>query len=253
MKKLLCALLLWTGSFLSIQAEPPAPIPLTSITEADLKEFHESPPEVKKLIREALRLATLKLKYLYGSADPANGGVDCSGTIHYLLKEVGLTGVPRDASGFYEWSWKQDRFHSVISTDPASFEFKHLRPGDLLFWIGTYDVKRDPPISHVMLYLGTHAVTHERLMMGASSSQSFKGTPHEAVTVSTWNLARQGQPGARFIGYGSIPGLVAQPADDSKAPRPATVPPSEDSFKIKDLSIHPPILFPEFKQSKEKE
>ncbi len=229
MKKLLCVFLLGTSSVFSIEPVTPAAVPSTNITEIDLKEFAQSPPEVQKLIRGALQLAIMKLKYLYGSADPANGGVDCSGTIFYLLKENGLKAIPRDSTGFYKWIWQNGKFHSVISSNPASFEFQHLKPGDLLFWIGTYDVKRDPPISHVMLYLGTHVITKERLMMGASSSQIYKGAAaKEAVAVTTWNLSKVGQSGARFIGYGSVPGLVSPvrevKIEESQNPPPITQP-----------------------------
>ena len=30
--------------------------------------------------------------------------------------------------------------------------FGEMRSGDLLYWEWTYDVPRDPPISHVMVY-----------------------------------------------------------------------------------------------------
>lgn len=231
MKLLFCVCLLCLAIFhpcgaAPLQKEPPViarpePALLTSVTDKDLKEFQTSPPAVQKLIQEALHLGTLQLRYLYGSADPANGGVDCSGTIFYLLKQLGLKGVPRNASSFYTWSWKKNLFHCVLSTDPTSFEFEHLRPGDLLFWTGTYDIIRDPPVTHVMLYLGHHNVTNERLMIGASSSRASKGAPQTAVSVTSWHLTKPlAGSTARFVGYGSIPGLRDQPTESSVSLKP---------------------------------
>jgi cell wall-associated NlpC family hydrolase len=36
-----------------------------------------------------------------------------------------------------------------------SFELDDLKPGDLLFWRGTYNIDRDPPYhAHRLIYLG---------------------------------------------------------------------------------------------------
>jgi peptidoglycan DL-endopeptidase CwlO len=176
----------------------------TAITENDLKEFNQSSPEVQQLIREALSLSALKLKYLYGSADPAKGGVDCSGTMNYLLKKVGVDNVPRDSRSLYFWTQDNGLLHPVANSDPQSPDFDNLKPGDLLFWSGTQGVQRRPAISHVMLYIGRDAKTGKRLMMGASSSRTPTGVP---VGVSNLYLPKPTKTGPRFVGYGSILGL----------------------------------------------
>jgi cell wall-associated NlpC family hydrolase len=61
---------------------------------------------VKTLIADALELTTENLTYTYGSSDPANGGMDCSGTIYYVLRKTGFSDIPRDSSGQYAWTRK---------------------------------------------------------------------------------------------------------------------------------------------------
>ncbi|HSI86566.1 MAG: C40 family peptidase [Candidatus Methylacidiphilales bacterium] len=186
-----------------------------SLTTADLKEYADQPEAVQRLILEGLALTRLGLAYKYGSADPKNGGMDCSGTIYYLLNQAGLKEVPRDASEIYTWVWKKSAFQAVVSTNPKTFELDRLKPGDLLFWTGTYTINRDPPVTHVMLYLGTHRQTGRRVMLGASEGRTYANISRHGVSVFDFKL-----PGtapalpsvatdlkSRFIGYGPVPGL----------------------------------------------
>lgn len=195
-------------------------IKVGTLTTDDLKEYAQQPESVQRLIARALALPPQNLNYKYGSADPKNGGMDCSGTVYYLLQQTGLKEVPRDASGLYSWVWKEDRFHAVVSQNPDTFELKLLKPGDLLFWTGTYRVDHDPPVTHVMIYLGTNRQSGQRVMMGASEGRPFDGKARYGVSVFDFKLTgtnrKQALAGAaltgtelesRFIGYGSIPGL----------------------------------------------
>ena len=54
-----------------------------------------------------------------------------------------------------EWSVfmgrKTGKFQAVISRNENTFELEELKPGDLLFWTGTYEVEKDPPITHTMI------------------------------------------------------------------------------------------------------
>jgi cell wall-associated NlpC family hydrolase len=129
---------------------------VATLDPSDLQDFASQPPAVRRLITEALRLTRLGLSYRYGSDDPASGGMDCSGTVYHLLRDAGVDDPPRDSGEMYHWIWTQGRFQAVVSSNPATFELARLRPGDLLFWADTYAVKRDPPVSHVMLYLGVN-------------------------------------------------------------------------------------------------
>jgi outer membrane biosynthesis protein TonB len=62
----------------------PSPTPaaqVATLEPEDIKNFEDNREPVKKLLREALALTKRDLGYTYGSADPENGGMDCSGFI----------------------------------------------------------------------------------------------------------------------------------------------------------------------------
>jgi hypothetical protein len=92
------------------------------VTSADLIGFDKNPPDVQALIEQALALSRLNLKYTVGSADPAKGGMDCSGTIHHLPIAHGLRNVPRQENTIYTRVWKEGHFHAVVSPRLNSFE-----------------------------------------------------------------------------------------------------------------------------------
>ena len=227
--KTLCALfpalllvsLLWASIPMRAQDEstnaPAAAAPkitsrVATLTAADLREYESQPLAVRNLIDHALLLTTRNLSYQYGSSDPASGGMDCSGTVYFLLRDAGLADVPRDASGIYKWVWQKSRFLAVTSSSPDTFELAPLKPGDLLFWTGTYDVQRDPPVTHVMIYLGTNRHTNRRVMVGASEGRRFNDQSMYGVSVFDFTLprAKAGDTStSRFIGYGAVPGLEA--------------------------------------------
>jgi peptidoglycan DL-endopeptidase CwlO len=187
--------------------------PMATIKPEALREFSEQPPEVQGLIRSSLALTEQNLSYKYGSADPAAGGMDCSGFIYYVLSNAGYKDVPRDSSGQYEWVRKNSNFHAVLSRSGESFELNDLRPGDLLFWSGTYKVDREIPITHVMIYLGKEKSTDKPVMVGATDGRSYNGVRRFGVSVFDFKMP-SGQPNkedpgltAKFEGYASIPGL----------------------------------------------
>lgn len=181
-----------------------------SIATEDLLEFQTQPAAVKKLVESGLDLARKNLTYTYGSADPANGGMDCSGFIYYALKQHGFTQVPRDSSGQYSWVRRARGFRAVISRKADSFEMDELLPGDLLFWTGTYATDHDPPVSHVMIYIGTEKSTGAKVMLGSSDGRTYHGQKRNGVSVFDFVMPREskaGGPQSTFVGYGRIPGL----------------------------------------------
>jgi hypothetical protein len=188
------------------------------------------PPHAGRLLAHALELSARGLRYTYGSADPARGGMDCSGTIHHLLRANGWNNVPRQANTLYAWAWQQGRFHAVNSSRLDSFEFAHLRPGDLLFWSGTYDIQRDPPVTHVMLYLGHRARDQRPVMFGASEGRSYDGRARSGVGVFDFVLPRAGSTG-RFLGYASLPPHPDLPPPPALRPgaTDASSPPAPDA------------------------
>ncbi len=199
----------------------PAGAATSSIDPQELADFDQQPEPVRRLLTAALDLTRRNLTYTYGSADPAAGGMDCSGTVFYLLNAAGFKDVPRDASGQYVWVRKQARFYAVLSKKAENAELDELRPGDLMFWSGTYNVDRDPPVTHTMIYLGKRKSDGKRLMFGASDGRPYDGQRRNGVSVFDFKM-----PAARsadktdsataaapdhspdFAGYGPIPGMA---------------------------------------------
>jgi cell wall-associated NlpC family hydrolase len=192
--------------------ESPA-APNATIQPEALNEFGTELPRVKKLIESALALTTQNLTYTYSSDDPANGGMDCSGFTSYVLRKNGFTDVPRNASAQYIWLRKAGTFRTVLSQNTDTFELDDLRPGDLLFWMGTYVTEHDPPVSHTMIYLGTEKGTKHRLMVGSSDGRSYQGKSRWGVSVFDFQLngssrTTESKPNRSiFVGYGRPPGL----------------------------------------------
>ena len=151
--------------------------------------FERYSPKVQKLLTSALELTTRNLDYKYGSADPANGGMDCSGFVYYVLNQNGVAPyVPNDSKGQYIWLRSAGTFKPVVSGKDDSFEFNELKPGDLLFWSGTYSIERDPPITHAMIYLGREKETGARGMVGASDRRAYRGQRRFGVSVLEFNM-----------------------------------------------------------------
>jgi peptidoglycan DL-endopeptidase CwlO len=189
--------------------------PNVSLSPDEIAEFNRYPSKVREILDTALALTKENLTYTYGSADPANGGMDCSGFIYYVLKQNGFPDVPRDSSQQYVWVRKAGDFHAVVSRKEDSFEFNELQAGDLLFWRGTYNIDRDPPITHTMIYLGREKRTNKRVMVGSSDGRTYDGKQRWGVSVFDFKMPPPPQSGDAkispvFVGYGRIPGLAAE-------------------------------------------
>jgi len=215
---------------------------VASLDPNQLKDFDNQPPRVQELIRSALALTQRNLAYSYGSADPASGGMDCSGFIYYVLTNAGFKDVPRQSSDQYLWVRRNGNFHAVLSRNANTFELEQLRPGDLMFWSGTYKVDRDVPITHVMIYLGKQKGAGKPVMVGASDGRSYNGERRFGVSVFDFKLPN-GTPNksdpdlvARFEGYSPIPGL----RDEVYTVQAATPMPSPIS-KVKAPQPPPPV------------
>lgn len=187
-----------------------AAAPNVTIAPEEILEFRAQPAGVRKLIESCLDLARQNLTYTFGSADPASGGMDCSGFIYYVLRQHGLTQVPRDSSALYTWVRKARGFRAVVSRKADSFEMDELLPGDLLFWSGTYGTTNDPPVTHTMIYLGTEKASGATIMVGASDGRTYRGQKRNGVSVFDFAMPRTpiaDEPRSTFIGYARIPGL----------------------------------------------
>jgi peptidoglycan DL-endopeptidase CwlO len=186
--------------------------PNVTLSPDEIEGYDSYPQKVRQILDAALELIKQNLGYTYGSADPANGGMDCSGFIYYLLTENGFKDVPRDSSQQYVWVRKAGNFNAVLSRHEDSFEFDALKPGDLLFWSGTYNINRDPPITHTMIYLGREKRTKKRVMIGSSDGRTYDGKQRFGVSVFDFKMPPPPNSGDAkispvFVGYGRIPGL----------------------------------------------
>jgi peptidoglycan DL-endopeptidase CwlO len=183
-----------------------------TISASEIEGYEKYPEHIRNVIDMGLDLTKRNLDYKYGSADPANGGMDCSGFVFYVLTQNGVRDVPRDSSQQYVWLRKAGTFKAVNSRHDDTFELDELAPGDLLFWIGTYSIERDPPITHAMIYVGRKKGTNQRIMVGASDGRTYEGESRYGVSVFDFKVARgskteEGRLTPTFIGYGRIPGL----------------------------------------------
>src|SRR6266513_3641572 len=88
--------------------------PNVSLSPDQIADYDSYPPKVRQILDAGLALAKQNLGYTYGSADPKNGGMDCSGFIYYVLKQNGFPDVPRDSSQQYIWVRKAGNFNAVL-------------------------------------------------------------------------------------------------------------------------------------------
>jgi cell wall-associated NlpC family hydrolase len=183
-----------------------------TVLASEIVDYEKYPEHIRNVIDIALDLTRRNLDYKYGSADPASGGMDCSGFVFYVLTQNGVRDVPRDSSQQYVWVRKSGTFKAVNSRHEDTFELDELVPGDLLFWTGTYNIERDPPITHAMIYLGRKKGTNQRIMVGASDGRTYEGESRYGVSVFDFKIPKpaktdEGRTSPNFIGYGHVPGL----------------------------------------------
>jgi len=197
---------------------------VSSIKPAELREFASCSPQVKAIINYSLDLTKKKLRYQYGSNNPKEGGMDCSGTVQHILSHLGYE-APRQCNTLYLWVQKSGNLTEVSGPKSLSDKkFSRLQPGDLLFWEGTYKTgERFPPTSHVMIFLGHRASDGKPLMVGASSGRTYEGKSRHGVSVFDF-LLPQSSSSTKFVGYGPVPGLK-NPGIQMPAPVPPGKPP----------------------------
>ena len=104
--------------------------------------------------------------------------MDCSNTARYIYKVTTGIQLPRTASDQYYYLHLQGKAWDVPQTAggwaDCNYLRSHLKPGDLLFWENTYRPERQPPITHVMIFLGTN----ERGQWIMAGSQTSRGGEH---------------------------------------------------------------------------
>jgi peptidoglycan DL-endopeptidase CwlO len=176
------------------------------IGKEDLREYESLTGNRKRIVDKALELAGREawIKYQFGSADPDSGGLDCSGSVYYILQQVGIQ-PPRSSSAQFSWVKKSGALTEVPAgtTTLSSEVFAKLEPGDLLFWSGTYEPVdgREVPVSHVQIFLGHEKATGRPVMAGASEGRTYRDTKRAGYGVFDFKLPRAESKGV-FLGYG---------------------------------------------------
>ena len=129
-----------------------------------------------RFMQEARQLSALGLEYDESWRPPGEShawAMDCSNTARYLYKVTTGIELPRTASDQYYYLHLQNKAWDVPQASDGyadtSYLRENLKPGDLLFWENTYRPERQPPITHVMVYLGTDD-KGQWLMVGSQSS-----------------------------------------------------------------------------------
>jgi hypothetical protein len=190
-----------------------------TVKESEIAGWSELAAPVREMLGYALTLTGRKLSYQPGSADPEKGGTDCSGFVYHILQKHGHAAVPRQSDEMYRWVWQAGTFRACNGRTTDTFEFAELRPGDLLFWVNsTRDGKttRNPPVTHVMIYLGRRKSDGLALAVGASEGRTFDGQRMCGVSVFDFRLPDAASQ-ARFIGYAHLP--EKKPAGPKKETR----------------------------------
>ncbi len=181
------------------------------LESSELRDF-ESLTEPRKKLIEATLLAAREVSgmpYLYGGNGAKDGGFDCSGAVYHTLRKVGLN-PPRTSSAQFLWV-KQDSILHPVSPDAKDLtheSFAMLKPGDLVFWSGTYVPadQRLSNITHVGIFLGYEKKDGHPVMINASNGRSYRGKKQSGFGVNDFRLPRSGGTSV-MVGYGTPPKL----------------------------------------------
>lgn len=194
---------------LAATASAGEPLPLLETSE--LRDFPELSEPRRNLIETAFKTGkdVAGMPYKYGGNGPADGGFDCSGAMHFILHKVGIS-PPRTSSDQFLWIKEKSKLHLVAkdAKDTTHESFADLKPGDLVFWSGTYEPTdgRKVAISHVAMFLGYEKKDGHPVMINATDGRSYRGKKGSGFGVYDFRVPRAGSK-SRLIGYGTPPGL----------------------------------------------
>lgn len=145
-------------------------------------------------IRQFLEIALAQQGDPYISGHEGPNSFDCSGLIHYCLRETGFTWVYRATavtysdffkitSDPYDWSWIENL--DAINKNPSDWRWpwkfvsaEDMQPGDLMFYKkDTDDVSayKKKPVGHVGIYLGNGYHIHASSDYGQVIIGRFEG------------------------------------------------------------------------------
>jgi len=183
-----------------------------------------------KLREVAIKLARHDIDYNQKWRPPGEKKawvMDCSNTSRYLMQAAAGLEIPRTASSQY---WVLDN-NNLIWRSPKDSEgrpdktwlARNLQVGDLLFWEHTYKPVREPPVTHVTVFLGRNK-KGEWIMAGSQSAQRGELTddvggpdlyvfnPHAPSGGYSTFLGINKVKG-RFVGIGRPLGLLSKKDD----------------------------------------
>jgi LysM repeat protein len=179
------ALPLGTPEF-SCSAPPSTPPPAPKPAGHGIFSFlFSSPPPANdwgtRFAQTARELGNRGIEYNESWCPPGEShswAMDCSNTARYLYRTTAGIELPRTASDQYYYLHLQNKAWDVPQTSTGFADCNYLRqnlkPGDLLFWENTYRPERQPPITHVMVFLGTN----DRGNWIMAGSQTGRGGEH---------------------------------------------------------------------------
>lgn len=185
-----------------------------NVSTKDLRGFDDLPEARRNVISIAFSTAEeMKgLPYKYGGNGAADGGFDCSGAIHYILHKAGLN-PPRTSADQFLWVKENSKLHLVANSaeDTEHASFSELKPGDLVFWTGTYAPTdgRLVQITHVAIFLGFEKKDGHAVMINATDGRSYRGEKGNGFGVYDFRVPREGSR-SRLVGYGTPPGLMGK-------------------------------------------
>ena len=147
------------------------------------------------VITVADRLASQHLPYIYGSEDLHNGGLDCSGFVQVIFRESSGIELPNEADKQLDYC----RQHGQVWDSTSGWTLETLKPGDLIFFAGPYDLPRESRVIHVMVYCGNNTMAGAQALgrqedgaLGGVGEYYFKPRLPSGV---------MGEAGDRFIGH----------------------------------------------------
>jgi cell wall-associated NlpC family hydrolase len=121
---------------------------------------YKQPQKMPPLLAAAMSMVTRPgLKYVFGANSPDTGEYDCSSFVQNAAREAGLANLPRSSRAQFALMRKSGKVWTAESAKAP-----RLKPGDLIFFSGTFPHRHSCPVSHVMIYAG------QGLMIGAQPS-----------------------------------------------------------------------------------
>ena len=129
-----------------------------------------------------------------------------------FMRKAGLENLTHTALAQYQWLKAGNRLHET-TVEPSGLDqpfFNALSPGISCFWgrKSAPDKDKDEQLSvtHVAMYLGVEKDGNRHVMINSTDGRTYRGVKANGygVLISTF---RNRAPEARFLGYGTPPGI----------------------------------------------